>query len=105
VDNENRLAEEFEQIIGDFGEARLVGKKGRRKPVHPESICRDAAFRIEISLEGPPGRHVIDEFDHADFHDSMAASRIQAGRLRVENHLSHALFYMLRLVASRAPKV
>jgi hypothetical protein len=73
--------------------------------MHAESVRGDAALRIEIALERPSGGHVIEKFDGTDFHHPMPVGWIQPRRFCVENYLSHALFYILHLLASRERKL
>lgn len=49
------------------------------------------AFRIDVHLIGAPGRHMVHQLDRADFHQAIAATRVQAGGFRIENDLAHVL--------------
>ena len=43
-------------------------------------------------MEAALGQTSIDHLQTTDFNDAMAQARIQAGRFRIENDLSHAAF-------------
>ena len=44
---------------------------------------------VEIGVEVPPGLDPVDHLDAADLHHAIAAARIEAGCLSIENHFPH----------------
>ena len=85
VDDQRRLAEEFQKRVRDLGEARLVGEKRAGDAVHAFGFRRHVAFGIEIGLKRAPGGKMIDQLDAADLDDAVAVGRIESGGLGVEN--------------------
>ena len=61
-----RVAEEVQELVGDRGEDRLVGQEGVGQAVDGERALRHRALRVDVGVEGAPGRDVVDELDAAD---------------------------------------
>ena len=72
------------------GEDRLVGEEGLGEAVDVECALRHRALRVDVGVEGAPGRELVDELDAADLDDAVARGRIGAGGLGVEDDLAHA---------------
>ena len=52
--HQRRIADECEQVVGDFGEARLIARNSRRDPVDREGLGRHVALGIEIAVKVCP---------------------------------------------------
>jgi len=80
---------EFEKIIDDTGEQRLVGEELARKPMHRECLGRHLALRVDVTVKGLTGWHAIENLDAADLNEAVAAQRIKAGGFGIENNFAH----------------
>jgi hypothetical protein len=89
VDDQRRLADEGEEIAGDFAKARLAFEELGREAMHLLGIGRHIALRIDVGVKCSSARNVVDELDGADFNDAMTLGRIKAGGLGIDNDLTH----------------
>src|SRR5215471_12293671 len=89
VDDERRIADEGEQVVGDLGEQRLVGEELGRQPVYRESLGRHVALRIEIAMEGLTRRDPVEQLDATDLDQAVAAERVETGGLGIEHDFPH----------------
>ena len=89
VDHQRRVADERQEIVGDFDKARLVLEEIRRQPVNGEGLGRHLAFRIEIAVEDRAGRNPVEQLDAADFDQAVTLVGIEAGGFGVENDFAH----------------
>src|SRR5262249_2538055 len=89
VRNKRRIADEYNQVLDDFGKERLVFEKLGRQAVDRNGFGRHLALRIEIAMKTLPGRNAIDELDAADFHHPMALKGIESRGLRIEYDFAH----------------
>src|SRR6185436_5874329 len=71
--DQRTLADEREQFLDAIGEQGLVGQEAIRKSMHRKCLGGHIALRIEIGVEMRTGRHAIDQFDTADFDQSVSA--------------------------------
>ena len=70
--------EEGDEFLGDLGEARLVLEEGVVEAVHAGGLDRHRPLRVEIGVEVPARRDVVDELDGADLDDAVAVERRRA---------------------------
>src|SRR5262249_15923996 len=89
VRNKRRIADEYNQVLDDFGKERLVFEKLGRQAVDRNGFGRHLPLRIEIAMKPLPGRNAIDELDAADFHHPMALKGIESRGLRIEYDFAH----------------
>ena len=103
VDDQRRVADEGQEIVGDGGEHRLVGEKIVGQPMHRERLLRHRAFRIDVELPlavRPVADDVVDQLDTADLDDPVALIGAQPGGLGIQDDLTHGDPFCL--AASRA---
>src|SRR4029079_15081211 len=86
---ERRILEEIEQFLDLLEEARFVRQEQVGKAVHFLRFEGHVALGIEISVEVTTGLDTVEHFDAADFNDAVAAGRIQARGLSVEDDFPH----------------
>ena len=98
MDDERRLAQEFQKRLRDRREARFIGEKRAGDPVHAFGFRRYLAFGIEIGLVCAPGGEMIDQLDTANFDDAVAVGRIEPGGLGIENDFTNVLQWCRPLV-------
>lgn len=89
VNDQRGLADESHEIIDDFDKPRLVAQKCGRQSMHLEGFFRHIAFGIDIDVKMFAGRHLIDDFQTADFDQPIAALWRQACRFGIENYLAY----------------
>jgi hypothetical protein len=83
VHDELGVAQKFKQTICDFREYRFRTQKVVAQAVHGEGIGGHGAFGIDILMIVPTGRHVMHQFDGADFHDPVPGCGIESSGFRV----------------------
>ena len=83
------IADKFEKCISDFGKQRLLGEKLVFQAMDDGSLHRHFALRIKISLPGAPCRHMVHQLHAADFNDTVAEERVEAGGFCVEDDFAH----------------
>ena len=88
VGDERRLAEKAQHLVGDLGEARLVGEERIGEAMDAKRLLGHLPLGIEVAMEILAGRDVVDEFDAADLDDTIAGQRIEAGGFGVEDDFS-----------------
>ena len=77
--------------------------------MHLDGGVVDFALRVDVAMEVLAGDPPVDDFHGADFQHAMAAGRLKARGLRVQNHLPHgwpplaAPFNMASMAALAAP--
>ena len=89
VGNQRCIAEKIEQFGRACGKQRLVGQEGAGQAMHCLGFGRHRALRVEIGMKDRAGRDAVHHLDAANFHQPIAALRIKAGGLRIENDLTH----------------
>lgn len=89
VRDQRAVGDEFEQLGSPFGKSWLVSQKGIRKSMHGFRFRGHRSFGIEIGVESASRRHAVHHFDATYLHHPVSARGIQAGRLGVENDLTH----------------
>jgi hypothetical protein len=57
----------------------------------PDYVGRHLAFGIDVTVEGLPCWHAVEEFDAAHFDQPVAAQSIEAGGFSIENDFAHQL--------------
>ncbi len=73
VGDQIALFEESDELVGNLGEARLVLEEGVVEAVDARRLDRHRPLRVEIGVEMPAGRDVVDELDGADLDDAVAS--------------------------------
>lgn len=86
---QRRILDEVEELLGFLRKARLIRQEQVGKPVYFLRLERHVAFGIEIGVEMPASLDAIKNFDAADLNHPVAACRIQARGLSVENDFPH----------------
>ena len=77
-----------EELVGDFGEQRLVAQELAREAVHGDRFRMDVALGVDVAVELAAGGDAVDDLDAADLDQPVTAQRIEARRLGVENDLA-----------------
>jgi hypothetical protein len=88
VDHQFGAADELDEVAGDLGELRLVGKEVVGQAVDALGI-RHLAARVEVGMEALAGELPTHQFDAADFDDAIAGAEIQAGGFGIEDDFPH----------------
>ena len=88
--HQRRIADELQELIGNFGELAMLHQKVARQPVHAHDFIRHAAFGVEIDVILAAGALEIEQLDAADFDDAVAefdleVVRKNAGGFRIEH--------------------
>ncbi len=96
MNDERAVPDEGDELVGDLGEERLVGKKFLAQPMDVESGRRHVPFGIDIDVEALAGRDVVLELDAADLHEPMPVLRIEAGGFGIENDFTHRVTLQTR---------
>jgi hypothetical protein len=89
VDDERVLADKCRQLVGNRREGRMTAEELGRQPVDGQGVRRHVALGIDVAVEIPPARHVVDEFDARDLDDAMPGLRVEARRFGVDHYLAH----------------
>ena len=89
VDDQAIFADEGEKLVDHGGEDRLVGERGGRMAVDAERLLRHVAFGIDQHVKDGAGGDLVDDLHCADFDQPIALRWVEAGRLGVEDDLTH----------------
>jgi hypothetical protein len=57
--------------------------------VHCHGLGIDLALRVDVPMEGLPGRHAIENLDTADLDQSIAPHGIEASGFSIKNDFAH----------------
>lgn len=87
--DQRRVLDEFEQILDSLGKGGLVGKKHVGEAVNRLGSGRHRSPRIEIGMEVPAGLGAVEHLDATDLDDTVAAYRIEARGLGIEDDFPH----------------
>ena len=90
MDDQLGFADETDELLGDVGEQRLVRQELRRQPVDLLGAGIDLPLRVQILVEGAPGRPAVHQLDAADLDDPVPLLGLQACRFSIQYDLSHA---------------
>ena len=90
VDDQPRAFDEADELFGDHGERTELAEKLRRVPVDGISLFRNVALGIDVLVEDPAARHMVDQLETGDLDNAMSVRRVETRRLRVEHNLPHA---------------
>ena len=63
--------DEFQELLGDLGKARLVGEKFVGETVDSDDRFVDGALRSQVDVKTLLGLPPVPQFDAADFDDPM----------------------------------
>ena len=74
------------------------------RPWTSRASCGTSRCGIDVGVEHPPGRHVVDELDRAELDDAVAGVGVEPGGLGVEHDLTHgAASVLIRASNDRTP--
>jgi hypothetical protein len=73
------------------GEIRVILEEAAGQPVDRKSFRRHLALGIDVVVEMPARRHMVNEFDCADFDDAMAVGWIKPGGLGIEDDFAQSI--------------
>ena len=90
VDHQLGATQIVEKLARHIGELGLVLKELVRDPVNAQCALFHRPTWIHVAVEVVPGKPPPDQLDAADLDDAIAESGVEAGRLGVEDDLSHA---------------
>ena len=89
VRHQRRFADEGEELVGDFGEQRLVLQELGGEAVNLERGSRHLALRIDVAVEALAGGNLVVELDAADLDEPVALVGIEPRRLGVQHDFPH----------------
>ena len=89
MDDERRIADEFQELLDHFREQRLAGEKLAGQAVDGKRFRRHIALGIDVAVESLPRRHAVVDLDAADLDQPVAAQRIEASGFGIENDFAH----------------
>ncbi len=89
MDDQFRAFDEFEEAVGDLGEAWLVGDELVGDAVDRDGTLVDLPIRIEIDMEMPPGQTPANDFHSPDLDDPMPIGHRHAGGFGIQHYVSH----------------
>ena len=92
MDDQRRIADEFQEIRHHFGKNRLVAQELRRQAVHPFGFGGHVALGIKVAMKGVAGGQMPVQLDTADFHNAVAGQRVEAGGFRIQYDFAHRAF-------------
>src|SRR5688572_25485523 len=102
VDQELRALHELEELVGDVGEARLVGEVFRGHAVHLARGEVDRALGIQEAVELAPGRPALEELEAGELDDAVPLGGLEARGLGVEDDAPHRIDSTPRLASASA---
>ena len=105
VDDQFRPGQELEQFVDDLREARFVREELVADAVDFHRAVIDRPLGIDVLMEMPTARAPVNQFHAADFDDSMTIGGLQAGRLGVEDDLSHRFSKPIRVDPMGPPAI
>jgi hypothetical protein len=92
MDDERRIANELEQLLGHLGKARLVLEEIGRQAVHRKGLGRHVTLGIDVAMERQPGGYAVEQLDAADLDHPMPLKGIETRGLGIQNDFPHANF-------------
>src|SRR5690606_21312462 len=96
-----RAADEGQEILGNVGKQGVTRELGAADAVHALRAGVDVALRVQETVELAAGAAAVHELYAADLDDAVAVRRGQAGGFGIENDLSHASPFVVRMPAAR----
>ncbi len=85
-----RVAEEVQDLLGDLGEERLVLQEFIGDAMDGQRVRMDLLVaRVDVDVQRPAGREMVDQLDAADFDDAVGAV-VEAGGFRIEDDFTHS---------------
>src|SRR6185312_10782407 len=91
MDDQAVAADEGEQLVDYRGERRMLRQELGGEAVHFFRFGRDVALRIDIAMEGAPGRQMVEQLDAGDLDDAVSLRRLEPGGFRIKDDLAHAV--------------
>src|SRR3546814_921532 len=89
VDDQLRVLDELEELVGDVAETRLVDKKLVGNAVNGNRALVHFTIRLQIDVVVPPGQAAADDFDTANLDDPVAIGHRHAGRFGIQHYAAH----------------
>ena len=89
MDHELGAGDEYQQLLGDLGEARLPVEISARDTVYRKGAIVDIAFGVQVAMEGATARPAVDELEAADLDDAVIELGLEPRGLGVEYDLAH----------------
>jgi hypothetical protein len=81
--------QKLQEGVRHLGEHRLVLQERGRQAVHLDGIGRHVALGIDVAVEDPAGRDVVEQLDGADLDHPVTVGRFQPGGLGIDHDLAH----------------
>ena len=103
VCNQRRIGEESQQFLRFGGKQGLVGEEGIAEPVNRLGSRGHRPLGIEIGVKSSTRFDPVDHFDATNFHQPVAALRIEAGGFGVKNHFTHCIGYRSLVIGKQVP--
>ncbi len=104
VDDQPSVADEIQELVGDRGKGGMLGEKFRRQPMDRIGLLGHLALGIDVAVKDAPARHVIDELDTGDLHDTVTGAWVETGRLSIEDDFPHAASPVVPPIAAAVPQ-
>ena len=79
VDDQLCALDELEELVGDFGKARLANEEFVGNTVHTYRTLVALAIRLQINVEMPARQAPTDQFDATDFNVPVSIGHRHAG--------------------------
>src|SRR6266536_408712 len=95
---------EIEELGDDVAEFRLAAQVVPRLAMDFGRAEVDVALRVDEELDHAAGRAAVDDLEAGQLDDPMALQRIEAGRLGVEDDLTH-FSYQPSAVSCQQPRL
>src|SRR5690606_11699742 len=90
VDDQFGAANEVQQLLDHMAEQRLIGDHFIGDAVHLHRPTVDFALWIDVLMKMPACEPAVDQFDTADFDQTVALAGFQTGCFGVEHDLPHS---------------
>ena len=90
MDDEPGVAEEGGEPAATAAKTGLSARKAVVRPCTSTASAGTSRCGVDVAVEAPAGRHVVDELDGPELDDAVAAVRVEPGRLGIEHDLTHA---------------
>ncbi len=91
VDDQLRTLDEFEELVGNFAEARLIGQKLVGDAVNGDRALVHFTIRLQIDVVVPPGQAAADDLDTANLDDPVAIGHRHAGGFSIQHYAAHVV--------------
>src|SRR5579872_1208447 len=89
VDHQGVIADKGQKFRRDSRKDPLLRKDLGRMTMHAKSVFRNVALRIDQRMVDDASWNLMDDFDAADLHQTVALGRTQARRFRIKYDFAH----------------